>query len=65
MSQAVFIRKWVWSGGTLGAHSIIMGMVQLHLWGTSPPQVDLPVLAPGAPVLHWVSVTTWQNFVFV
>ena len=25
-------------GVTLGAHTIILGMEQSHLWGTSPPQ---------------------------
>jgi len=29
-------------GGTSTIHTITLGMVQLHLQGTSPPQVDLP-----------------------
>ena len=32
-------------GGTLCAHTVTLGMLQPHLQGTSPPQVDLSALA--------------------
>ena len=50
-------------GGTLGAHTITLGIVQPHLRGTSPPpgwiyQRWLIASEYSAhPALHWVSVT--------
>ena len=38
-------------GGTLGAHTITLGMVQPHLGVLALPQVDLPALALSAWVV--------------